>query len=288
MEKIIFRILRPHCRNSLVIKRTFYEPYRSSYPEIYDKKPESPKNLTFLQQLRSSYDLLKSETKLFLEELKEGFYLLPKNFAVDEIDTVWKFDGTQKSLDQWIVNCDKDYHHGYSTAKLELSSFGTGIFHGILDTRLPKDGKTTHAGYCNITSLQKFKSFGRRDYYNWVNYNELVLRIRGDGRCYMLNILQKGIIDLSQYDCHHYVMYTRGGPYWQVVRIPFSKFVFNTKGDINENQYPVCDAHITNFGITLADKRPGPFRLEIDYIGTCYNTNIREEFAYETYDVDRT
>lgn len=117
MEKIIFRILKPHCRNSLVIKRKFFEPYRSLYPVIYDKRPESPKNLTFLQQLRSSYDLLKRETKLFLEELKAGFYILPRDFVVDEIDTVWKFDGTQNSLDQWIVNCDRDYHHGYSTAK---------------------------------------------------------------------------------------------------------------------------------------------------------------------------
>lgn len=169
--------------------------------------------------------------------------------------------------------------------RLELSSYGTGIFHGILDTRVPKDGRTTNAGYCNITSAPRFKSFARQYYYNWEHYNEVVLRVRGDGRCYMLNILQKGNLDIMQYNCYHYVMYTRGGPYWQIIRVPFSKFVFSSKGQINENQYSIHQNYITNFGITIGDKKPGPFRLEIDYIGVRYNTSNFEKFAYETYNV---
>ncbi|XP_050589579.1 complex I intermediate-associated protein 30, mitochondrial [Bombus affinis] len=285
MENSIFRILKLRCRNTLIIKRTFFEPFRSQYPVVYDKPIDKHKKLTSSQKLRKVYDLFKSNCKLFIQEIWDNYSIYPCNFAVNEINTIWKFDGTQKSLDQWIVNSDKDYHHGYSAAKLELSSYGTGIFHGILDTRVPKDGRTTNAGYCNITSAPRFRSFVRRYYYDWQHHNEVVLRVRGDGRCYMLNILQKGNMDITQYDCYHYVMYTRGGPYWQIIRVPFSKFVFSSKGQINENQYAMCPNYTTNFGITIADKKPGPFRLEIDYIGVCFNTKNFEDFAYETYKV---
>lgn len=169
--------------------------------------------------------------------------------------------------------------------RLELSSHGYGIFHGILNTTPVKDGITTDSGYCNITTIPKFKSFYRIDKYDWSEYNEIVLRVKGDGRTYMLNILQKG----TQFKnfTYHYFMYTRGGPHWQIVRIPFSKFVVCNKGQINENQYRLLESTVTNFGITIADKIPGSFKLEIDYIGVCYNTNISENFAYEVYDVNR-
>lgn len=116
MKNSIFRILKPHCRNTLIIKRTFYEPFRSQYPVVYDKPIDKQENLTSLQKLRKSYDLFKSNCKLFIREIWDNYSIYPCNFAANEINAVWKFDGTQKSLDQWIVNSDKDYHHGYSTA----------------------------------------------------------------------------------------------------------------------------------------------------------------------------
>ncbi|CAK9813306.1 Complex I intermediate-associated protein 30, mitochondrial [Anthophora quadrimaculata] len=200
---------------------------------------------------------------------------------------VWKFDGTEKSLDQWIVNCDCDYGHGYSTAKLELSSNGTGIFHGVLDTTIPKNGQTTASGYCNITSTPKLKSFKRIAPNNWLRYNELVLRVRGDGRCYLINLLCDKRFDVTRLHAHNYLMYTRGGPHWQVVRIPFSKFVFTNKAQVHEIQFPIVPVNVSNLGITIADKISGPFRLEIDHISICFNPTIFEASAYEMYKVYR-
>lgn len=114
MENSIFRILKPHCRNTLIIKRTFYEPFRSQYPVVYDKPIDKHEKLT---SLRKAYDLFKSNCKLFIQEIRDGFSIYPRDFTTNEIDAVWKFNGTQQSLDQWIVNSDKNYHHGYSTAK---------------------------------------------------------------------------------------------------------------------------------------------------------------------------
>ncbi|XP_017793684.1 PREDICTED: complex I intermediate-associated protein 30, mitochondrial [Habropoda laboriosa] len=280
----MFPFLNPRLRILLINKRTIFEPPRSGYPVVYDKPPE---NLRFLARFRRACQEWKSEWNLYIQEFKAKLTLNPKCFVQNEDDIIWKFDGTKKSLDQWIVNSDQDYSHGYSTAKLELSSHGTGIFHGILDTRVPKDGRTVRSGYCNITSVRKCKSFKRKILLDWTNYNELVLRIRGDGRCYMLNLLCGQYFDITRNYAFHYVMYTRGGPHWQVVRIPFAKFLFASKGVIDDMQFPLTSHCIKNFGITLADKKPGPFKLEIDHISICMNSNLFETFAYEMYDIHK-
>lgn len=166
-----------------------------------------------------------------------------------------------------------------------MSPSGTGIFSGILSTRLPKDGKIKNTGYCNITTTPKQISFKRNVYHDWTNYTHLILRIRGDGRCYGLNISTSGMFDLTWNDMYQYIVHTRGGPYWQYVKIPFSKFVFTSKGKVQDKQVAIFLNEVRNFGFTLADDVPGHFRLEIDYIGLEHDEYQLEEFAYESYDV---
>ena len=63
------------------------------------------------------YYTYKNECKLFIHESFQNYSIYPQQLIEDEVDIVWKFDGSQKSLDQWIVNSDSDYKHGYSSAK---------------------------------------------------------------------------------------------------------------------------------------------------------------------------
>ena len=62
-------------------------------------------------------------------------------------------------------------------------------------------------------------SFARKTHLNWCQYSHLVMRVRGDGRSYMINISTAGFYDLSWNDVYNYVLFTRGGPYYQLVKV---------------------------------------------------------------------
>ncbi|KAI4482196.1 hypothetical protein M0802_013747 [Mischocyttarus mexicanus] len=258
---------------------------RSDYPVVYDKPPNQEK-LSIFQHVKQGYSHLKEELALFKKETKEFIagedFIKPPN----EIDIVWDFNGNSKSLDSWLTVCDSDYNQGYSSCKLELSSHGRAVFSGILDCKLPEDGKITTAGYCALRTAKFRKSFKREARLNWNSYNHLVMRVRGDGRIYMINIGNKGFFDIHWNDLYNYVLCTRGGPYWQFVKIPFSKFALSSHGRLQDDQVPLTLDNISSFGIMAADRAPGPFKLEIDYIGVVNDPFEWEEFAYETYNVD--
>lgn len=256
---------------------------KSGYKKVYYNLPPQ-EDLGIFGRLREGWQQIKTELAIWLEEMKEKFRMDPVLiYRQNEVDIVWQFNGDPKALDQWILTCDSDHGEGYSTAKLEMSSTGTGIFSGTLNTRLPKDGKIKYAGYCNITSYPKERSFRRTIYHDWSQYTHLVLRIRGDGRTYALVISNKSFYDLTWHDQYHYPMYTRGGPYWQHVRIPFSRFVFSSKGRVQDDQFALMLHEVSGLGITVADDISGSFRLEIAYIGLEYDYSHTEECAYESY-----
>lgn len=120
-------------------------------------------------------------------------------------------------------------------------------------------------------------------------YNTLVMKVRGDGRSYLINLNTEGYFDLMWDDAYHYALYTRGGPHWQNVRIPFSKFFRSSKGRIQDRQCPIPLNEVTHIGFSVSAKgqSDGPFNLEIAYIGLEFDPSNQEEFAYEMYKQDK-
>lgn len=70
-----------------------------------------------------------------------------------EIDSVFEF-GRQEDIDKFVVTSDSDHNEGYSHCSFRLNEAGYGLFSGVLDSTVPKQGRVTKAGYCNITSCR--------------------------------------------------------------------------------------------------------------------------------------
>lgn len=276
-----------HCRNLhlTAVQSTFWErDKKGGYNRELERK--------FWKKdvILSGLEELKGEIKLWKEEVKDRIRSDPILIhRPGEVDTAWSFKADE-DFKKWVLTTDSDHLEGESKAKFDLSKDGHGLFHGTLSEKVPIDGKIKRAGYCNIKSMRARKSFKRETYLEWSQYNMLRMRIRGDGRSYLINIASEGEYDVLWNDVYHYVLYTRGGPYWQDVKIPFSKFFLASKGRVQDRQYPIALDHVTGIGFTIGVKginAPGRFSLEIDYIGLEYDPLHTEEFAYEMYKVDR-
>jgi len=240
--------------------------------------------------LTQNFKKVAGEFKKLKDEVDQGNYSyatqIKKAFVLPgERSKEWGFQ-SELELDDWILTRDSDWGEGYSSAEFELNKSGTAaILKGDLSTRVPNDGRTHEAGYVNIASVNKRKSFGRlRLMPHWMNYTHLTMMVRGDGRKYMINLKIKRDFDIAWDDRWHYPLYTRGGPYWQYVKIPFSKFYFGHAGYIQDRQEKVNLMIMQGISFTLKDRISGPFQLEIKDISLHYDpTGDDEDFAYEMY-----
>ena len=65
--------------------------------------------------------------------------------------------------------------------------------------------------------------------------------------------------DIWWHDLWTFPLYTRGGPYWQEYRVPFSKFYFAHKGKIQDDQ-----VRLSPILSILLDSVRGKFKLKGD------------------------
>ncbi|KAK3879885.1 hypothetical protein Pcinc_015588 [Petrolisthes cinctipes] len=236
--------------------------------------------------VREGLKELRTEIFKWQQEVKEKFEDDPIWVMPGDMNKVWELDN-EAALENWNVTSDSDHGEGFSSGSLTISPTGHGLFSGHISTQVPKDGRVKTAGYCNMKSLRPRKSFKRDAYLDWSQYTHLEMRVRGDGRNYLLNIGNAGYFDITWNDVYSYILFTRGGPHWQLTRIPFSKFFLASKGRVQDKQIQVQLDQVTSLGISAGDRINAPFRLEIDYIGVYHDPNHTETFAYEMYRVPK-
>ncbi|XP_008845017.1 complex I intermediate-associated protein 30, mitochondrial [Nannospalax galili] len=199
---------------------------------------------------------------------------------LEQARVIWQFREKQ-DLDKWIVTSDKAIG-GRSEIFLKMGKNNrSALLYGTLSSEAPQDGDSSQSGYCAMISRIRRGAFERKLPYDWSQFNTLYLRVRGDGRPWMVNIRQDTDLIQRKNQMYCYFMFTRGGPYWQEIKIPFSKFFFSNQGRIRDVQSQLILDKISSIGFTLADKVDGPFFLEIDFIGVFADPAHSEEFAYE-------
>ncbi|CAD5121585.1 DgyrCDS10083 [Dimorphilus gyrociliatus] len=279
------RLSRSFLKSTLGLSReqrctAFYEADRKG--GYSDKTTQS---LTLGNAVKKGLPMILPECKKFAKEWQDNLklkHIFPLNHG--DYEVLWRFD--EDDVKDWLVTCDSDLLEGKSKAEILKTENETALFRGFLDIDVPDDGHTKNAGYANIRAPVNMKSFKRQKPYDWSDYTHLLLKVRGDGRAYSLVLAMDRYFDIQWNDVYQYPLFTRGGPYWQIAKIPFSKFFLASKGRIQDKQQKIDRERIKYLAITASDRFKGEFNLEIDFVGILRDETHKEEFHYEMYYVD--
>ena len=91
----------------------------------------------------------------------------------------------------------------------------------------------------------------------------LLFRVKGDGRTYQCDIRSSRLRVMA--GGYQSTFRTKAGE-WVEVAVPFDQCVANNFGQRMRNAPALDPASIESVGITLADKKEGPFAIEVDWI----------------------
>ena len=129
--------------------------------------------------------------------------------------------------------------------------------------QFPGNGTLVFAGSLSLENRGGFSSIRTdRKRLDLSGYHGLAVRIRGDGRTYWLTISTNVRIPAGSY---RVLVPTKAGQ-WQTVRAPFSSFKATSFGRELPVFLPLNPAKVGSIGFLIADKKAGPFRMEVDWI----------------------
>lgn len=285
-SRLALHELKSKSVHSTAIRRVIYEESRfvvteEEYADFLAERKAKGWRRRFIE----NRDQLTHEIKLWIQEQRDGWntkWDRPMYLDGDE-KTIWSFDN-QAQREKWKVTGDSIKQQGFSVCHLNASDAGYMLFHGNLEVdRLPEDGKIVKSGWAAVHSPYGERSFFRVKYEDWRDFTHLTLRVRGDGRTYGIVIRTPGRFDVHYHNAFLCALHTRGGPYWQTVHIPFSKFVLSNRGRVPDLVHRIPLNMVNSIAITMMDGRSGPFQLEVASIGLRLDSNFREHCAFEHY-----
>jgi NADH dehydrogenase [ubiquinone] 1 alpha subcomplex assembly factor 1 len=138
---------------------------------------------------------------------------------------------------------------GVSHSTFEYIGASTATFSGIVS--LENSG-----GFASVRSSST-------SLYDLRRYSGVLLRVRGDGKQYKLNLKTEATFDGVQYQA----LFQSPNGEWTEIRIAFSEFVPMFRGAPARQATQLDKASICSFGFLISGKQEGLFRLDIDRIG---------------------
>lgn len=91
----------------------------------------------------------------------------------------------------------------------------------------------------------------------------LVLHVRGDGRRYQLRLRTDELFDGGAYRA----LFQPSAGEWQHIALPWHEFEAVFRGRRLEDAPPLDPSALQQMGWLIADRRAGPFRLEVAWVG---------------------
>jgi hypothetical protein len=165
---------------------------------------------------------------------------------------VTDFRGSGFNMEWFAVN---DTVMGGRSKGSFLAADGTLEFSGILNTN--------GGGFSSVRSRPRELGLASTE--------GVRLRVRGDGREYTMLVIQRDAGGVS-----YRARFRAPEGSWTDVWLPYRSFVPMWRGRLLDRP-PLEAARIESLGFMIADKRDGPFRLEVDSI------QAYAPFAMETY-----
>ena len=136
---------------------------------------------------------------------------------------------------------------GLSESRLSMTSDKTALFEGEVSLE-NNGGFASVRTYIGDLFLDGFKG--------------LAVRVRGDGKRYRLRVRT---VDTSEGFAYQTSFVTQADT-WLTLHLPFSVFEPFYRGVVVPNAPALNRSDIRQIGLMIADKQPGNFRLEIEWV----------------------
>lgn len=170
-----------------------------------------------------------------------GFAFGAESMVLDEKE-ILTFGGENST--KWMVVND-GVMGGLSQSSMNSSAGETGIFSGNLSLE-------NNGGFASVRSVVPLGELA--------GFNQVELRVKGDGRTYQLRFRTSDSWDGVAYRAS---FKTEAGE-WTTHRFSFDEFVPSWRGRIVQGQPPLSGDSIRQVTLMVADKNPGSFFLEVE------------------------
>jgi len=135
---------------------------------------------------------------------------------------------------------------------------GAAEFFGTLDLTLPTEKQNlVRSGFVCLKSPSFIKPL------NLEAYDGLELRVRTDGRVYVFQIKTEGG---NQDDLFQVILPAIEPGVWTRVYLAFEDFMLTWRGYSEDCPSALERSRIQSFGLLMAERQNGPFRIEIDWV----------------------
>ena len=165
--------------------------------------------------------------------------------ADEPLKVLFDFTGVDAAKEWQAVN--DGVMGGVSEGKFKITDKKTMEFFGMLSL-------ANNGGFASVRTKGKKLGLEKGD--------TLVVKVRGDGREYELNLY----VPTIQIAYSYRTVFQTEKDEWVEIKLPLDTFYATSFGQVVKNAGQVNPATVNGIGFVLSDKKAGPFKMEIEWV----------------------